>query len=395
MRITDVRVIGRCLPRSFVEVETDQGIVGIGLTGSPSDLIAPIVEAGVGPLRDLLIGEDCFDVGRLWRKMFQQWQAQRGRGGEGGLAVNAMGAIDMALWDALGKATGQPLHRLLGGAVHKRLMAYASATAYAFDPHRPGVLLGHKSAEELAEESRTYTSQGFKAIKYGWGNNFRPEDEEKLAAIRDAIGPEVYLMIDFGCPAYWCHGWSVKQAIRAGRILERYDVYFFEECMPPLDVEGHQAVTRALDIHVATGESLTTTNEFHRFIDRRAVDIVQPDAGQMGISQLVDVARSAEAAGLLCIPHSPWSALTVAAHRSILATVNNGPMIEYPGVAGNREKVSTLNVPAIPQYQIVEELPVLEDGFLPLPESPGLGLGGFVPEAISQWEAFAHEERKK
>jgi len=160
-------------------------------------------------------------------------------------------------------------------------------------------------------------------------------------------------------------------------------------------VEGHRAVTRALDIHVATGESLTTTNEFRRFIDRRAVDIVQPDAGQMGISQLVDVARSAEAAGLLCIPHGPWSAFTVAAHRSILATVGNGPMIEYPGVVYGSEKVSTLNVPAVWQPQIVEELPVLEDGFLPLPESPGLGLGRFVSDAISQWEAFAQEERKK
>jgi len=386
MRISDVRSVGQGLPCSLVEVETDQGIVGIGWTYPPSDLIAPIVR----PLRDVLIGEDCSDVGRLWRKMSQEWRAQ-----QGGLTVNAIGAVDMAIWDAFGKATAQPLHRLLGGAVHDRIMAYASATAYAFSFDKQEVLPVHKSAEELVEESRECISQGFKAIKYGWGNHFGPDDEEKLAAIRDAIGPEVYLMIDFGYPDYWCHGWSAKQAVRAGRILERYDVYFFEEPMPPLDVEGHRVVTRALNMHVATGESLTTTNEFRRLIERKAVDVVQPDAGQMGISQVVDVARIAEAAGLLCIPHGPWSAFTVAAHRSILATVGNGPMVEYPAVVYGSEKVSSLNVPAVPQYQIVEELPVLEDGFLPLPESPGLGIGGFVSDSISQWEAFAQEERKK
>lgn len=395
MKIRDVRVIGRSLPLSLVEVETDEGLTGIGSTGSPSNIISAIIEQEPGGLRELLIGEDPLDVGRLWRKMFRDWQAQRGRGAEGGLAVNAMGAIDMALWDVVGKAQGRALYKVLGGAVQEKVMAYASASAFKSSSYEGDGPWVHKSPEDLAEESKTYVSQGFKAIKYGWGNYFRPEDEDKLAAIREVIGPRIRLMIDFGCPAYWSPGWNAKEAIRAGRMLERYGVYFLEEPMPPFDVEGHAAVTDALEINVATGESLTTTYEFQRFIDRRAVDIVQPDAAQMGVSQVVQVARTAETAGILCIPHGPWSALAVAAHLNILATLTNGPMVEYPAFASFEEGSVRGKMTYMMQHGIVGSPPVLKDGFLQLPSSPGLGLGDFVHEAVARLESLASEGRPR
>ena len=133
MKIIDIRVRGgRHSSLTFVQVETDEGLTGIGVTGSPSWIIEPIVLDRQGGLIRFLAGRDPLEPGRLWLRMFQDWQALRGRGGEGGMAVNAMGAVDMALWDLAGKALNQPLCKLLGGAVQSRVMAYASGTA--FDP---------------------------------------------------------------------------------------------------------------------------------------------------------------------------------------------------------------------------------------------------------------------
>lgn len=385
MKITAVRVLGQTLPFAHVQVETDAGLTGIGYTGSPGHIIAAIVEGGVGSLRQMLIGEDPCDTGRLWHKMFTRWQAQRGRGTEGGLAVNAMGAIDMALWDIAGKAQGVPIYRLLGGAVQPQVMAYASASAFNYSELENTGRLVHKSPAALAQEVRIYVQEGFQAIKFGWGNYFAPADEEKLAAMREAAGPAVRLMLDFGCPAYWTPGWNVKAAIQAARLAERYGIYFFEEPMLPADVVGHAALSRAVDIQIATGESLTTVYEFERYIEIQAVDILQPDAGQMGITQFLQVVRRAAAAGLNCVPHGPWSALLVAAHLNVLCTVPHAPMIEYPafaGMAGARLQQSTKSK----FFDVVERPIVLQEGWLQLPTSPGLGLGNFVPDAIARME---------
>lgn len=391
MRIADVRVLSQSHSIALVEVQTDDGLTGIGVTQSPANVIAAIIEEGAGGLRNMVLGEDPQDTGRLWRKMFVEWGAQRGRGAAGGLAVNAMAAIDMALWDIVGKAQGLPLYKVLGGAVQPQVMVYASATAFDLNTTMPGSVWRHKSTDALVQESKTYVEQGFKAIKYGWGNHFDPEDEEKLAAIREAIGPEVRLMLDFGCPAYWTPGWTVKQAIQAARTVEPYDLYFLEEMLPPYDVEGFAALTGAVDVQIASGESLCTTYECQRFIDGRALDIIQADAAQMGITQVYQVARSAEAAGILCIPHSPWSAPIVSSHLHILSTVPNGPIIEYPAYASFEEGSRRQKIVRMYHEAIVEEQLVIKDGFLQLPTSPGLGLGGFVPEAIAELEALVGE----
>jgi L-alanine-DL-glutamate epimerase-like enolase superfamily enzyme len=154
------------------------------------------------------------------------------------MAVNAMAAIDMALWDLTGKAHDLPIYKLLGGAVQQEVMAYASATAFKVPQERSQVWLALKSAEALSSECLGYLRRGFKAIKFGWGNHFTPADEERLAAIRGAIGNETRLMIDFGYPAYWIPGWNATAAIKVAHILERYGVYFFEEPMPPDAVDG-------------------------------------------------------------------------------------------------------------------------------------------------------------
>ena len=129
MKITEIHVFGRVLPNTLLEIKTDEGVTGIGITQSPSHAIWPIIKEGAGSLENALIGEDPRDTGRLWRKMSIGWGARFGRGAEGGLGVNAMAAIDMALWDIKGKAQGLPIYKLLGGAVQSQVMAYASASA--------------------------------------------------------------------------------------------------------------------------------------------------------------------------------------------------------------------------------------------------------------------------
>src|SRR5579862_2533600 len=288
MQITGIRVLGVHTQRmranvpylTLIEVHTDAGITGIGATWYPHHKVSPILKEGPDSLEGMVVGQDPQDVGRLWDTLY------RSRWIDGALTIGAMGAIDMALWDIVGKACGLPLHKLLGGAIHPRIMVYASSSAFLSSSYEIPGPWRIKSAADLATESRVYLEQGFKAIKFGWANYFCPEDEERLAAIREAVGPQTRLMIDFGNPAYWTHGWNAAAAIRAARMLEKYDVFFFEEPMLPFDVEGHAAVAAAVDMNISTGESLCAFHEFAAYIDRRAIDIIQPDAMQMGITQL-------------------------------------------------------------------------------------------------------------
>ena len=382
MKITNVQVVtkNKAAAPAIVEIETDEGISGVGATAAPTAAIGALIEAPDTGLRSLLIGQDPTATNLLWWRMFE-W-GERGRSGEGGLAVNAMGAIDMALWDIAGKAQDLPIYRLLGGAIQPEVMAYASTTAFDIRLMETTSARVHKTTEELITEGREFVEQGFKAIKYGWGNYFSPEDLETLAAIREAIGPDTKLMLDFGCPAYLAPGWNLKDAIKVSKLLEPLDIYFLEEPLHPYDVEGFAALTREAPIKIATGESLTTVRDFQGFLERRAVDVIQPDAQQTGITQFCRVAQRAQENGILCIPHGPWTVFTVAAHLNVLATLTNGAMIEYPAFArieGGTGKSAMLDVM---HNKIIERPLTVRDGFLQLPESPGLGIGDLVPDAL-------------
>ncbi len=387
MKITNINMIGGrgpVSPAAMVQVHTDEGEVGIGSTSAPIPVIAALVE----DLKPLLVGEDATRPNHLWRKMFEGWQSQRGRGGEGGVAVNAMAAIDMAIWDAAGKALGKPIHQLLGGAIKPRIMVYASATAYDYLGSRQAGQTQWKSADQLADESRAYVSEGFKAIKFGWGNRYEPADIEKLAAIREAIGPDTLLMLDFGCPAYNCDGWNVRDAAPVVRRLDPFDLFFFEEALHPYDVEGFAELTRLSPIKIATGESLVTLRDFDHFIHRRAVDVIQPDAQQIGITTFRRVADHAEAAGMLCIPHCPWTAMAVAAHLQVLCTFTNGVLIEYPATAGFRGVPFMEELNDVMSYRIVDTPVTYRDGYIEVDDRPGLGIGQYVPEAVAKLDAM-------
>ena len=148
-------------------------------------------------------------------------------------------------------------------------------------------------------------------------------------------------MVDIGCcPGYWTPGWDADAAIAAGRMLEEVDAFFMEEPMPPHDVEGHARVQAGTRTRVATGESLTMTHEFERYIEADAISVVQPDAGQMGITQVTAVARAADEAGMYVAPHSPWSAVLVAAHLAVQSTIRGGVLVEFPALADLRRRLA-------------------------------------------------------
>ena len=383
MKITDLRVLSRGFRNeiALVEVATDEGITGIGATAAWTRPVSALLDADpdhrapLPPFRQLLLGADPTDPPALWRRMFDGgWF---GRGDEGGLAVNAMAAVDMALWDIAGKAAGVPLFELVGEVVQKQLMVYASTSAFAapHDPRAPR----HRSADDIVAECAVYLEQGFKAVKLGWGNYFAAEDEKRLAAVRDGVGSDVRLMLDFGCPAYLAGEWTVEDAVRIVEIAAHYDVYFLEEPLRPQNVDGFAELTRRSPIPIATGESLALTVDFQRFIDQRGADILQPDAQQIGITQFLEVARRIEQAGLMCIPHCPWSPLAVASHLNVLCTTSCGVMIEYPAFSYTPPGSFRHDWLKTIHHRMIEHPLTVKDGYLQLPAAPGLGLGSFVP----------------
>lgn len=389
MKIIDVRVVNSDHVNSstaLIEVVTDEGLIGIGATSAPVPAVTAVIQAGSTSLKPLLVGEDPTNTNRLWNKMFESWQAQRGRGGEGGLAVNAMSAIDIALWDIAGKAAGVPINQLLGGVIRDKIMAYASTSrSIRGNPihHDPSSSWVAKTTEHMVSECKMYVEQGFKAIKYGWGNFFDSAGQESLAAIREAIGPNTRLMLDCGPSFYLNKTLSLKEKIQITELLEKYDIYFLEEPVHPYDVDEFEKLTRESPIKIASGESLTTELDFKRFIDSSAIDVVQPDIQQMGMTQFIRVARRAQEAGILCIPHGPWTAILIAGHLNVLSTISNGAMIEYKGFADFEHGSTDQIITDILNYSIIETPPKVKYGYLEVSSDPGLGLGNFVHESIS------------
>ena len=391
-RIGAVRVLDPHPWNTLVEIEADDGTVGIGLTQSAPVHTRPLIEDGPGALRTHLIGRDPLDLAGLWQSMFEGWPGQYGRGSEGGLAANAMGALDIALWDLAGKLQGKPAWELLGGKVQDRVMAYASGSMFvssSYEGGGPGPW-EQKSPERLRDEAAAEVAKGFRALKFGWGTHFEPIDRARLHAIREGAGPDTRIMVDIGCcPGYWTPGWDADAAIAAGRMLEEVDAFFMEEPMAPHDVEGHARVQAGTRTRVATGESLTLTQEFERYIDARAIAIVQPDAGQMGITQVAAVARAADAAGLLVAPHSPWAAVLVASHLAVQSTIRGGVLVEFPALLTYDEGSRAGAMSRLMNFEVVEHPPELVDGYLVPSERPGLGLGGFVREAFDRLRALS------
>jgi len=313
----------------FVRVRTDAGIDGIGeCSGWPR-----VIETAVKDLAPLLIGQDPTHIERLWNRMFA---AMMGHGMLGTVGAGAMTGIDMALWDIKGKALDTPVWNLLGGKVRDRIPVY-----------------GHAGTPERALE---LVSRGIRAIKTG--GVARPV--EHVAMIREAVGPDIDLMIDTHGPPWLTTG----DAIRLGRALEPYDLLFFEDPVPPENRDGLARVQDAVDIPIAAGERRATIWGERDLIEREIVDVIQPDTGRAGgITQMRKIAAMAEAHFITVAPHS-GSLGPVAEYAALhlLAAIPNALILE---------RVED-DVPV--RDEVISPVPQVVDGHIVVPDRPGLGV---------------------
>lgn len=317
----------------LLEVHTDEGVVGRSLMGGRAGA-QTIVE---GRLRNLLLGQDPRDIERLWEWMYRGWRKPLAKGE----AIVALSGVDIALWDLMGKALGQPVCRLLG-AYTDRVRAYAAGGYYAEG----------KTVDDLVAEMVGYVEEGFTAVKMKVGGAPLREDMERVRAVREAVGPDVDLMMDAN------NRFTAADAIRLGRAVERYHPFWFEEPVAPDDIKGALEVKAALGIPIASGENEYTRYGCRDWIEARAVDVLQADPLLCGgISEWRKIAAMASAYHIPMAPHgSP--------HMSIhlMAACSNGLIMEtYPQV--NR----SIN-------EVLPPLPVDAEGYVRVPTAPGLGL---------------------
>lgn len=348
-----------------VKVHTDEGLVGIGETDTNPWVARAMIEApgthimGLG-LSEMLIGEDPRNVEALWEKMYTG-SAMTGRRG---LGICAMGALDMALWDLRGKIEGKPCWQLLGGAANPAITPYASLLPDGDDLETYTRVLVERAVEAKA--------LGFRAVKlevctkgpYSH-NSLQIEDDREIAnvvrACRQAIGPGMTVMVDV---AYCWRDW--KEALRAIEMFADEDIYFIETPLPSDDVEGYEKLAAASPVRVAAGEWLNTRFEFRELMERRALDVVQPDVGRVGgLTEARRVAMAARDHGLIVVPHCWKSAIGIAASAHLAAVSPTCTYIEFlpHQLADSRLRRELCS----------EELAVI-DGRIPLPTRPGLGV---------------------
>jgi len=336
---------GSCI----VEIETTDGIIGWGECYGPSALAKAYIETQFAPR---IIGRDAFDVEVIWEDLYNRIKDYGGRG----MATSALSGIDIALWDIVGKSCGKPIHKLIGGAYRTEVTAYATGL-YFIDMDR--------LVEEAVEEATEFAANGFVAIKMKIGLGSPKLDIERVAAVRKAIGDDVRLMVDAN------HCFTVPQAIRIGRELEKLNVEWFEEPISPEDIDGYVEVTRSLDMAVAGGENEFTRWGFRDLVVRKAMDIIQPDVcAAGGISECRKIATLASAHGVECIPHAWGSAIGLAATLHFLAALPDQPPSFKP-----MPPLLELEQCENPFRDLLSVEPILQKaGKVQIPTGPGLGI---------------------
>ena len=328
---------------TLLVIRTDGGAVGYGSCFTSGALVAGAVEL----LWPLLKGESAVEPGRVSETLRQSsfWQ------GRGGAVEHAISGIDIALWDLMGKACSQPVSRLLGGDYRRSIKPYGSIL---FD--EPGPL----RARLLGVLDR-----GFRAIKMGWrpfGRRDRQFDELLVRTARDAVGDDVELMVDAGgSEQFWPHG--TNWARNTAEMLADHGVIWFEEPLPPDDLEGYAELTRVSPVPIAGGEVLTRRQSFRPWIERRAVDILQPDCTKNGgLSESRRIAELAHDHNIQVVPHGWNTAIGLAADLQFSASLPVARYVEYL-------------TPCAYIDEITAEPFVLDgEGMLAIPAGPGLGV---------------------
>jgi L-alanine-DL-glutamate epimerase-like enolase superfamily enzyme len=339
---------------TLIAVHTDAGIIGHGSVFSNGGL----VEAALKVLEPLYAGENALEPERVTEKLHQNtfWM------GRGGTLTHAISGIDIALWDVLGKALGQPVARLLGGVYRTRVMPYCSVLM-----EEPGLM------RDVAAKAR---EDGYRALKIGWGpfgrRNDTNLDEAIVRAAREGFGEDTRLFVDAGgSDAYWPQG--LKWAIRTSHMLKDYNVGWFEEALKPDALEDFVELRKQSPVPIAGGEVLTRRQSFTPWFVRGAFDIVQPDATKVGgISEQRRIAWMAEEFGVRYIGHGWNTAIGVAADLQISAAMPHTDVVEFIGGSAYVDGLLT------------EPFRLDAEGYLEIPMLPGIGVS-LDPEKVSRY----------
>jgi D-galactarolactone cycloisomerase len=338
---------------TLIAVSTDDGLTGFGSVFTNDDLVKSALEV----MKDLYLGENALEPERVSEKLHQHtfWL------GRGGSLTHTISGIDIALWDILGKATGQPVGRLLGGRYRERVKPYAS--------------LLMRKPQEMAEVLSAVKAQGFRAFKIGWGPFGRVNatiDEAIVRSAREAIGPDSLLMVDAGgSDAFWHNGY--KWALRTAEMLDNYDVAWFEEPLAPDAIEDYIHLRRQSPVPISGGEVLTRRQSFYPWLSRGAFDIVQPDVTKVGgISEERRIGWMARENGIRFIPHGWNTVIGLAADLQLSSAFSDTDLVEYLTGSPYVDEIGT------------SKWSLDEDGMLPIPDSPGLGIE-LDPDALAKY----------
>jgi D-galactarolactone cycloisomerase len=328
---------------TLISVITDEGLTGLGSVFTSGDL----ARSALAVLKPLYQGENALEPERVSEKLRQNmfWL------GRGGSITHTISGIDMALWDLLGKATGQPIGRLLGGRYRERVRPYASLLMT-----EPG---------RLADKLLKLKEYGFQAIKIGWGPFGRQSgamDEAIVRAAREALGTDLLLMVDAGgSDAFWKQGY--KWALRTAQMLADYDVTWFEEPLKPDALHDYVMLRQAAPVPIAGGEVLTRRQSFQPWLQNGAFDIVQPDVTKVGgITESRRIAWMAQDNGIRFIPHGWNTAVGLAADLQLASAFPETDLVEYLTGSPYVDEI------AAGSWKLDE------DGMLSIPDTPGLGL---------------------
>jgi L-alanine-DL-glutamate epimerase-like enolase superfamily enzyme len=368
MKITDVKAIVLRLPEIssaadgtqddlIIVVETDEGITGYGEVDTAPNVGKAIVEAWMSHgtcygLREVVLGADPFDYEQIWNDMWAKTYYY----GRFGPVIHVMSGIDMAIWDIMGKSTGKPVHKLLGGSVTDKVRPYASA-------------LMPDNIEEVKRMTEKYVSLGYPAIKFGWGPmGYDVKYDYKLVeAVRKTAGDGIDIMIDIG------KRYRLKQAVYMANALEQLDIYWLEEPLPDEDYEGYRRLTESTSLRIATGEEESGRLAFERLMNETHVDVIQPDISRCGgLTEAKKIAVMAADRNIMLVPHAFKTGILVAASIQFIASLNHTPYLEFSVTESAIRKELLLN----PFKQ--------KDGYIDVPESPGLGIE-LNPEVISKY----------
>jgi L-alanine-DL-glutamate epimerase-like enolase superfamily enzyme len=335
-----------CQDAVLVRVRTDTGLEGIGEADSSPEVVKAIIDAPFSHniacgLRELLIGENPLETERLWNKMYKGTVYF----GRTSVTISAMAAIDMALWDLKGKHFGEPIHRLLGGAVHRKINAYAS------------ILFG-KDGKATADIGRRWREYGYKAVKFGWEPMGKSEalDIELVRGAREGVGPDGTVLIDAGLV------WDARTALRRAHQFSEFNIGWLEEPLRPSDVDGYKWLRDRSPVPIAAGEAECGRDSFRPLIDRQALDVYQVDLSRNGFTDSAYIRNRVEEIGARLCNHCYTSPLTVAASIHWLSTCRDAFIFE--------DCVEDLPL----RHELTHEKMQAVNGVIEVPDGPGLGV---------------------